>query len=179
MSFLKTIKPEEASGPVAEIYGMAQERIGLVPAPLQLRSASPDLMPIAVQAMGYYMSHPNLSPGLLALIRMLVAEEMGYNYCVSFNSNILKSMGVADDDQLAAIMADPMQAPVADKEKALLALVIKVCSKQERLEEAEVVKLREMGWQDSDIYDAVVHGLNMILDGIMEKAFGLPGGAAC
>ena len=107
MSFLKTIKPEEAAGPVAEIYKPIQEALGLVPAPLQLYSASPGLLSAMGPVREYYMNHPTLSQGLMALIRLLVAEDLQFNYCVSLNRNILKMMGISDDDKLAQVMADP------------------------------------------------------------------------
>ena len=125
------------------------------------------------------MNHPTLSQGLMALIRMLVAEESGFNYCVSFNRSILVKMGVADDDALAAIMADPTKAPLPEKEKAMLLMVLKACTKPEEVAESDVQRLRDLGWTDGDIMDAANHGLMMIGAGMLEKAFGLPEGATC
>jgi alkylhydroperoxidase family enzyme len=104
---------------------------------------------------------------------------MQYEYCISLNGKILKMMGITSDDQLAAVMADPQQAPMEEKEKALLALVIKACAKPETVQEADVQALRDLGWQDSDILDAISHGLMMVQGGILAKAVGLPEGAAC
>jgi len=179
MSFLRTVKPEEATGTVAEIYKPMQEALGLVPAPLQLLSASPELLKAMAPVRAYYMKHPTLKPGLLALIRLLVAEELQYNYCVSLNRNILKMMGISDDDQLAAIMADPSKAPLEEKEKAMLEVVLKTATKPETVQEGDIQRLRDLGWQDSDILDAMSHGLMMVQGGMMEKAVGLPEGAAC
>lgn len=179
MSLLKTVKPEEATGVVAEIYQPVQEAIGMVPSPLQLYSASPGLLASITPTREYFMSHPTLGHGLMALIRMLVAEEAGFNYCVSFNRSILAKMGVADDDALAAIMADPTKAPLPEKEKAMLLLVLKVCTQPGEVSESDVQGLRDLGWTDGDILDAANHGLTMINAGMLEKAFGLPEGAAC
>lgn len=179
MSYLKTVSPEDATGQVAEVYKPIMEMAGMVPAPLQLMSASPGLLALQKTVIDYYSTHPTLNQGLLALIRLLIAEEMQYDYCISLNSNILKMMGIASDDQLAAVMADPGQAPMDEKEKALLAVVIKACAKPETVQEADVQALRDLGWQDSDILDAISHGLMMVQGGILAKAVGLPQGAAC
>jgi uncharacterized peroxidase-related enzyme len=179
MSYLKTVSPEDATGQVAEVYKPVMEMVGMVPAPLQLMSASPNLLVIQKQIIDYYGAHPTLSQGLLALIRLLVSEELQYEYCISFNSNILKMVGIASDDQLAAVMADPRQAPLEEKEKALLALVLKVCANPEEVQESEIQDLRDLGWEDPDIMDAVSHGLMMVQGGILAKAVGLPTGAAC
>ena len=169
MSFLKTIKPEEAEGPVAEIYKPFQEALGLVPAPLQLFSASPGLLSAMGPVREYYMNHPTLSQGLMALIRLLVAEDLQYNYCISFNRNILKMMGIRDDDQLAEVMADPRQAPLEEKDKAMLEVTLKACTKPEMVEEGDIQRLRDLGWQDADILDAMGHGLMMVQSGMLEK----------
>ena len=179
MSFLKTVKPEEATGLVAEIYKPMQAIMGMVPAPLQLASASPRLLAIQKQAIDYFTAHPTLSPGLLALIRLLVAEELRYNYCIGLNSTILKMMGIADDDQLAAVMADPKKAPMPEKDTALLDVVVRACTRPESVQESDIQNLRDLGWEDSDIYDGISHGLMMVSGGLMEKAVGLPEGAAC
>jgi alkylhydroperoxidase family enzyme len=110
---------------------------------------------------------------------MLVAEETQYNYCISLNREILKQLGVASDDELGAIMADPDKAPIEEREKAMLKAVLTACSNPEALNEAEVQGLREQGWNDGDILDAITHGLMMVQGGMLEKAVGLPEGAAC
>ncbi len=179
MSYLKTVAPEDATGQVAEVYKPVLDMVGMVPAPLQLMSASPNLLTLQKAVLDYYATHPALTQGLLALIRLLVSEELQYDYCISLNSNFLKMMGIANDDQLAAVMADPNLAPMEEKEKALLALVLKACAKPEEVQEADVQNLRDLGWQDSDILDAISHGLMMVQGGILAKAVGLPTGAAC
>ncbi len=73
----------------------------MVPAPFQVFSPSPELAGPRAQATGYYLAHPKLSRGLLALIRMLIAEELEYYYCISLNREILKAVGVMDEDAAA------------------------------------------------------------------------------
>ena len=58
-------------------------------------------------------------------------------------------------------------------------MVLKACGKPEEVQEADIQKLRDLGWQDADILDAISHGLMMVQGGILAKAVGLPEGAAC
>jgi hypothetical protein len=41
MALIRTIEPEKAEGKIKEIYGIIQEKAGVIPAPMQLASASP------------------------------------------------------------------------------------------------------------------------------------------
>ena len=118
MPLIKVVPPEEAQGKVKQGYDMFAQ-FGMVPAPFLMYTPSPELVGMRTQGIGYYMGHPNLSPGLLALIRMLVAEELKYYYCISLNTEILKSVGILDEDAAAKVLADPAGAPLEDKDKAM------------------------------------------------------------
>ena len=67
-----------------------QKNIGMIPSPMQLASASPQMMQMMWQSIQYYTQHPNLGFGLLSTIRYLVAEEYDYAFCINFNKNFLK-----------------------------------------------------------------------------------------
>jgi len=47
---------------------------------------------------------------------------------------------------------------LADKDKAMLLLVLKAVSTPEAVNAADLQKLRDLGWSDGDILDAVSHG---------------------
>ena len=178
MPLLNVVPPEEAEGKVKEAYAIF-DQMGMVPRPMQMYSPSPGLIDLRRRSIMHFMTHPNLSPGLLALIRMLVAEEMNFDYCVSLNSQILKAVGIASDDQLAAIMADPATAPLTDKERHMLLFVIKAVKTPEAVEAADVDYLRALGWSDGDIVDACSHGAEMVSSGILFKAFNMGEGESC
>lgn len=171
MPLIKTVPPSEATGKVADNYNWLMEIIGAVPKPFELMSVSPGLQAIQKQMMEYYLKHPSLSMGLKTLIRLLVAEELGYHYCVSLNSEVLKKLGIMDDDQLAAVLADPGKAPLEDKEKAMLIFVLKAMKTPEAVEQKDIDSLRDMGWSDTDIFDATVHGTLMMQGDVLFKAF--------
>lgn len=178
MPIIDIVAPEQAQGQVKENYS-AFDQLGVVPAPFQMFSSTPNLQTIRLQNIGYFMQHPSLSPGLLALIRMLIAEELGYHYCVSLNRKILQMVGISDDDVLGAVLADPSKAPLDDKEKAMLIFVLGALKTPEAVEAADTAALRDLGWSDGDIVDAVAHGASMVADGIMFKAFHMGDGDSC
>lgn len=157
---LQTVDPKTAAGPVAELYAAFPPGMG-VPAPLQLLSASPEILKRQMSMIGYFMQHPRLDPRLLALIRYSMAARYGYAYCTGFNGNMLKSTGLSDVE-LEALTDDPDTAPLDDKGKALLKFVLKVYGQPEQVREADIAALREIGWLDSDIMDALWMGGGMI-----------------
>ena len=178
MPIIKVVPPEQAEGKVKEAYDVFAP-MGMVPAPLQMYSPSPELISQRVENIGYYRGHPNLSMGLLALIRMLVAEEMKYYYCISMNNELLKSVGIMDEDAAAKVLADPASAPLSDKDKAMLLFVLKAVKTPDEVTAEDTQKLRDLGWSDGDIIDATSHGAGMVADGIMFKAFKMDEGQAC
>lgn len=179
MPLLHPVPVDQAQGQVKENYEMFTKTVGVVPMPFQMWSVSPPLQSLNKQIIGYYFKHPTLKPPLMAFIRMLVAEEMGYDYCVSFNSQVLKSVGVVGDDQLGAILADPSTAPLDEKDKAMLLFVLKVCKSPAAVEAADVDGLKALGWTEQDILEASAQGAGMVQGGILFKAFKMFEGQSC
>lgn len=170
MALIKTVSPEKAEGKIGEVYRVLQEKIGLVPKPFEMMSASPALMLIRGQMIDYFMNHPTLGPRLLTMIRLLSAEECAYDFCVGFNTEILKHLGV-DETQTEAFKADLNKVPLDEKNKAMLLFVAKAIRSPETVKQEDVDALRDLGWTDSDIFDATFHGAAMAGPSILFKAF--------
>ena len=170
MALIQTVSPENAQGDAKEIYDTMQKNIGMIPAPMQLASASPWLMKIMWQSVQYYTQHPNLSFGLLSTIRYLVAQQYDYAFCTSFNKNFLMMQGMSEED-IQKVVEDPLQAPLEDKDRAMLAFVMKAIKTPDAVAEEDMKQLRDLGWTDTDILDALTHGTNMIGSSILMKAF--------
>lgn len=171
MALIKTQSFEDAQGAVKEMYSFMQEKAGLIPKPLRMMSSSPALFAISSKVMGYYLSHPSLSFLLLAHIRLIVAFNHDYPYCVELNSELLKHVQALSDDEVAAVRVDPGQARLDDKDKAMLLFVRKAVIEPEETEPSDVERLRSLGWTDADIFDAVSYGANMVSTGILFHAF--------
>jgi len=169
MFLLKTVSPVEATGKIAEIYGIFPKKVG-VPVPLQLMSASQGMLERQIEIIKYYMSHPNLSFPLLAAIRFLCASECNYGFCINFNKHMLMAQGMTETD-IEKMIHDPEAAPLEDKEKAMLKFVLFAVRSPNDVQPSDIEKLRNMGWADTDIYDAVTHGANMVGASIVNNAF--------
>jgi alkylhydroperoxidase family enzyme len=171
MALIKTIEPDQAEGAVKEAYDTMLERIPFVPKPLQMMSANPELLSGYMQNMRYFMAHQNLSPLLMAYIRMLAAFNSDYPYCIDLNSGFLKQFAGLSDDQLNAVREDPANAPLDDKEKAMLAFVVKSIKSPEEVSKTDIDHLTGLGWTEKDCFDALFQGANMVATGILFNAF--------
>jgi len=170
MLLLNHVRPEEATDKVAEAYGIFPSEIP-VPEPLILMSASPELVHLQSGIIRHYMTHEKLDMGLLATIRYLVASEHDYQFCINLNSGILKMAGGFSDTDLEALKDDPGNAPLEEFQRELLLFVLKVVRTPEKIEKADVDRLRDLGWSDQDIFEAAFHGTSMIGASKLYKAF--------
>ena len=162
MPLLNTVTPENAQGQVKEIYDQIAAAFGSVPNALQAYSSSPAQLASHWQSIGYYMQHPSLSFNLLAMIRMLVSIETHCEYCVGFNEAMLINMGGLSLEQIAATKNNPHNAPLSDKDKAMLVFVVKATADSLSVNKADIADLRAHGWSDGDILDGLSHGANML-----------------
>lgn len=168
MFLLNTVKPGEAAGQVAEAYKLFPPPRG-VPLPFELLSASPGLLTLQAGKTSYFRSHPQLSAPLLAAIRYVAAVKSGNTVCTAINSGILARMGASADslDKLAS-EEDSVLEP---REAAMLAFVTKTLEAPGAISAADIEALRERGYADSDIFDAVEHATTMVATSVLFKAF--------
>ena len=170
MAIIKTHTPETAEGEVQEILKTVQGMMNTIPGPMELASASPWLIKAMWGSVQHFSQHPNLGFGLLSAIRYLVARQTDYAFCTGFNRNFLQLQGMTEAD-IEEMAADPLKAPLDDKDRALLAFVVAAIKDPDAVGQADMDRLHDLGWADSDILEAMAHGANMIASGIMMKTF--------
>jgi alkylhydroperoxidase family enzyme len=168
MFVLQYQTPEQATGSVAEVYAHFRGRT-TVPAPLQLLSASPDLLRLQFEQIRHYMGHQALSFPLLCAIRFLASQQVCFEHCQTLNRSWLLKSGLAAQDLDKLLQGQDVEA-FSDRENALLRVVAKVLAK-ERVLEADVQALRDLGFTDSDILDACAQGTTMIGVSYLFEAF--------
>ncbi|MDY7036450.1 MAG: hypothetical protein SV375_09875 [Thermodesulfobacteriota bacterium] len=170
MALINTVSLENAEGTVKEAYDMFMKNLGVIPRPLEMMSASPAIFGQQLQRIQYYTDHPTLSFALLSHIRYLVAHSLNYGFCMDFNKLMLKKQGLEDDD-IRKMEADPTKSLLEEKDAAMLAFVVRAVKAPGSVEADEINRLKEMGWTDVDLVDALAHGVNMIDHSIMMEVF--------
>ena len=170
MAIIKTQTLETAEGEVKEILDTVQGMMNTIPGPMELASASPWMIKNVWGSVQYFSQHPNLGFGLLSAIRYLVAQQSDFAFCTGFNKNFLLLQGMTEED-IEKMVADPSQAPLEDKDRALLAFVLKAIKDPDAVGAEDMDELRSLGWADSDILEAMAHGANMVASSILMKTF--------
>jgi hypothetical protein len=170
MALINMVTLDKAEGPVKEAYQMFMKNIGMIPKPMEMMSVSPVLFDLQYQRIRYFSKHPKLSFSLLAHIRYLVAHALNYGFCTDFNKLLLKKQGVGDDD-LRKMEADPSQSLLEENENAMLAFVVKAIQGPGSVTAKDINTLKDLGWDERDILDALSQGVSMIDHSIMMQVF--------
>ncbi|MBU1565968.1 MAG: hypothetical protein KJ630_10110 [Proteobacteria bacterium] len=170
MALITTVAPENAEGIVREGYEMFLKNVGAIPQPMQLLSVSPALFELQLKRIRYFGKHPKLSFALLAHIRYLAACTLDYAYCKDFNRHLLKKLG-NNDDTIHAMENDPGKSMLEAHESAMLVFVIRSMKKPGSITAADIAKLKEHGWNERDMVDALAQGVSMIDHAIMMQVF--------
>lgn len=170
MALVTTVAPENAEGVIKEGYEMFQKNVGAIPQPMQLMSISPALFELQLKRIQYFGKHPKLSFALLAHIRYLAAQTLDYGYCMDLNRHFLKKLG-NDDDSIAAMEKDPSRSMLEEHESAMLDFVIRSMKKPGSITAADISKLKDLGWEERDMVDALAQGVGMIDHAIMMQVF--------
>ena len=171
MSILQTVKPEDATGEVAEIYAQIKNAWGNVPTAIQAYSANPFLLKHQWEYYGSIMQHPTLSMPLTTCIRMLVSQAGQCGYCIDMNAGMLINLAGWTPEQVAGTRTDLNSSPLSPKEKTLLGLVLKMTRDSNSVSPADLQAVRDAGWSDGDILDAVNHGARMVAGDIIINGF--------
>ena len=170
MAILELTPPQKAEGKLAELYASAEQFFGSVPSNVQLYGVSPDILENQMYFMEYFMKHRTLGAPLLSMIRILVARACKSPYCDSYNVNVLKRLGF-EIEQIDAARMDPMQAPLNDKDKAMLLFVLKATSEPHSVGSDDLNALKALGWAERDMLDAVAHGARAVSTNIVFDTF--------
>lgn len=170
MALVATVAPENADGIIKEGYEMFMKNIGAIPQPMQLMSISPALFDLQLKRIRYFGKHPKLSFALLAHIRYLASKTLEYGYCMDLNRHFLKKLG-NDDDTIRAMEDDPSKSMLEENESAMLDFVIRAMKKPASITAADIIRLKDLGWEEGDMVDALAQGVGMIDHAIMMQVF--------
>ncbi|MBI5040836.1 MAG: hypothetical protein HZB57_06470 [Gammaproteobacteria bacterium] len=156
------ITPFAPAGEEDRVAGVLEEikqRLGFVPDGLRLYTLSPPLLENFVGGIAYFNGGSRLRPMLMAMIRYLVSWHSQCQFCIDMNEGFLTAMGL-QLDEIRAARANPEAAPLPENEMPLLRIALKSVEHPDNVTQTDLDKARTHGWQDRDIFDAVVQAAN-------------------
>jgi hypothetical protein len=98
-----------------------------------------------VDIFSYFINHPNISFELFAHIRLLVAQEENFPYCIDYNHDLLNAISHLSHEQIEAVKTNPDKAPLEPKEKSLLKFVLKAVQDPASTKQEDIDRLKELG----------------------------------
>jgi uncharacterized peroxidase-related enzyme len=153
MARIRVVDEGAAEGLLREVYGEISGARGRVANVFKVES----LNPAAMRAhLNFYMAimygKSGLSRQHREMIAATVSNENGCLYCTTHHSEALSNC-LKDLAAIQAIKTDFGTAPIGSKEKAMLAYAVKLTKTPAAMNDADVGKLRQAGFSDSDILD--------------------------
>jgi len=156
MPFLPVLPEEQASADVRKIYEYVSGRWGFLPNYFQALGHDPQLLQDQVNL---YTNAMNEERGLPKIIKEQIATVVsGINmssYCLPAHLEILGRMGM-DKSLSRRLSIDYKSAPLDPKVMELLKFCEKLTTNPGDMRRADIEKLRELGWNDAAIFDAVL-----------------------
>lgn len=152
MPRLASINEEQATGRARELLDATKSQLGVVPNLMKTLASSP-------AALDSYLHFSNaLNHGLLPAklrerLNVFVAESNRCQYCASAHTAIGKSVGLQDNDLVAArkgVSDDPNMAAALRFAKAVL-------EKRGQVADEDIALVREAGFGDGEITEIVSH----------------------
>ena len=156
MPYIPTISPEEAAGPVKELYDRELAGQGYVSNHTRVFSRRPEVL-AGWQVLKNAITS-GMDPRLYELATVAAATAIRSSYCSLVHGQILAT-SYYQPDTVASIAADETAgAPGAldAPDTAVVRFARKVAMEADKVSQEDIDELRDLGFSDDDIYDVIL-----------------------
>lgn len=150
MAYIETISPEDASGPVAELYDGLVAALGYLPNYGRSFSLRPEMFSAWVRLSKTAVSNMDLRRYELATLA--AATALRSSYCSLAHGEKLIGLG-GTADEVKAIATNAVDSGLSEQERALVNYAAKVARSASSVTEADIEGLRQVGLSDTEIFD--------------------------
>ncbi|GLU31178.1 carboxymuconolactone decarboxylase family protein [Trinickia caryophylli] len=150
MSRLRTIKPEDATGPLAEVFSAIRKAVGKVPNTYAvIGTQSHDALGAAL-AFDAAVGRGTLAKADIEIVKLVVSEFSGCDYCIAVHTFVGKANGLAGE----AMKAARAGASTGDaKRDALVAYVRALVGTRGTVPAETVEAVRRAGYTDRQLIE--------------------------
>lgn len=172
MTFVETVAPDEATGPLAAVYEADRAAFGYLPNFTRAFSLRPEVYEAWRSLNGSIKAGMDLHRYELATLA--AARRLGSSYCALAHGSILAERFLGPDT-VRQVVEDHRSAGLDAVDVAVMDLADKVAADASSVTEADVVGLRELGLSDTEILDVVLAAaarcfFSTVLDGVGAQA---------
>lgn len=150
MPRLNPVTLENADTQQSALLNGVAKKLGRVPNLLATMAHSPAVLN-SYLGLSQSVSSGTLTPRVREQISLAVGEANSCGYCVAAHTAIGKSIGLADEETIAARKG----APADPKERTAIEFAIQIVSKRGFVTDADVQEVREAGYTDGEIAEIV------------------------
>jgi uncharacterized peroxidase-related enzyme len=154
---LPIISESAATGETAQLYAEIREHFGFgfVPDVFQLPGTRPSFLRTLWSGFRSMFTEGVLPQETKELIAVFVARDAGCSYCVDAHVLFLDLIGASPEVAAAVREAAVEDMPVDENVRELLRFVQRIDHEAYKIVDADVDRLREMGWTDDELLEAV------------------------
>lgn len=150
--FLATIADDAATGKVAEIYGKHKAQMGFVMEAARCFTARADLLPIYSAFVEQIRTGFSLGVREWRLITLIAAKHIPSTYCsYVYGKQLIDDLG--SKDAVLAVQRDFRAAGLPARDVEMLAYAEKITLDATQVTEADIDRLRAVGFTDPQICD--------------------------
>ncbi len=153
MTFIQTVAPDAATGPVAELYDAERAAHGHVPNYARAFSLRPAAYTAWRALLGAIAA--DMDPRRYELATVAAARRLRSSYCTLAHGRVLADRFLGAD-AVRAIVADHRSAGLDEVEVAIMDLADRVAEDATSVTEQDVERLRALGLADGEILDVVL-----------------------
>lgn len=171
MFIIDTELPEHLPKKLSVMLKMLEKTFGDIPPHFKLiATLNPKRAEDTLECLIRLMRHETIDPDLFPCIRLHVAAQEGYKYCINFNSSLLRSRGY-NDEIIDRVQRNISFVPFDNNVKRLAEKSIKAIYSPSAFNKSDLAELYSLGWNISEIYDAIDHAGFLLKNGRIIKAY--------
>ena len=171
MSLLHAVEENVAIGIVKEVYDEVKMMFGSVPEGLKLWSLNPEALQHHWEEIKKSLAKDVETQKFDTILRYLVSEIEGCEFCVGFNGGLLLNMFGMTQDELVTMAKEPKMAPLSEKQIALLLFALKVVRQSKEVSAEDIEHLKVLGITENEIFDVAHSATNLLVSDILLNAF--------
>jgi uncharacterized peroxidase-related enzyme len=150
--YLQTISEEAATGRVAEIYKAQKSQMGFIMSTAKSFTPRPDLLPIYTDFIEKVRAGFSLGVREWRLITLIAAKHIPSTYCsYVYGKQLVGDLG--SKEAVMAVQKDFRSAGLPARDVEMLAYAEKITTDASRVSQADIDRLRAVGFTDQQICD--------------------------